>query len=105
MAGGNRATCGVVALLDDRAAAPGWALAQIAFAGAVLFSLVRFSEDVDFGELSAWLLVAYFASMLASGSYGALTAWREGRFAPVEGAGGIPVEPRRSLDRRSVWRT
>ena len=91
---GTGATCGVVALLDDRAAAPGWALAQIAFAGAVLFSLVRFSEDVDFGELSAWLLVAYFASMLASGSYGALTAWREGRFAPVEGAGGIPVEPR-----------
>lgn len=91
---GTGVTCGVVALLDDRAAMPGWALAQIAFGAAVLFSLARFSGDVDFGELSAWLLIAYFTSMLASGSYATWIAWREDRFAPVEGVGGIPVEPR-----------
>jgi hypothetical protein len=91
---GTGVTCAVVALLDERDAAPGWALAQIAFGVAVLFSLVRFSDDVDFGELSAWLLIAYFASMLASGCYAAWIAWREGRFAPVEGVGGVPVEPR-----------
>lgn len=93
---GTGVTCGVVALLDDRAAMPGWALAQIVFGAAVLLSLVRFGGDVDFGDLSAWLLIAYFVSMLATGGYGAWIAWREGRFAPVEGVGGIPVEPRLS---------
>ena len=91
---GTGVTCAVVALLDDRAAMPGWALAQITFAGALLFSLARFSGDVAFDEISAWLLILYFLSMLASGSYGALLALKEGRFAPVEGVGGIPVEPR-----------
>ncbi len=93
---GTGATCGVVALIDDRDAMPGWALAQIAFAGAVLLSLLRFSGDVSFGELGAWLLVLYFASMLASGGFAAWTAWREGLFAPIEGTGGIPVEARGS---------
>jgi hypothetical protein len=91
---GTGVTCTVVALLDDRDVMPGWALAQIAFAGAVLLSLLRFSGDVDFGELSAWLVVVYFVSMLVSGGYAAWIAWREGFFAPIEGAGGIPVEPR-----------
>ena len=93
---GTGATCGVVALIDDRDAMPGWALAQIAFAGAVLLSLLRFSGDVSFGELGAWLLVLYFVSMLASGGFAAWTAWREGLFAPIEGTGGIPVEARGS---------
>jgi hypothetical protein len=91
---GTGATCAVVALLDDRAAAPGWALAQIAFGVALLFSLVRFSGDVDFGEPGAWLVIAYFSAMIATGSYAAWSALREGRFAPLEGVGGIPVEPR-----------
>ena len=93
---GTGATCGVVALIDDRDAMPGWALAQIAFAGAVLLSLLRFSGDVSFGELGAWLLVLYFVSMLASGGFAAWTAWRAGLFAPIEGTGGIPVEARGS---------
>ena len=91
---GTGVTCAVIALLDDRGASPGWALAQMAFGAALLFSLVRFGDDVAFEELSAWLIVAFFASMLASGAYGAWLAWREGRFAPIEGVGGIPVEPR-----------
>jgi hypothetical protein len=91
---GTGVTCGVVALLDDRAAIPGWALAQVTFAGALLFSLARFGGDVAFDEISAWLLILYFLSMLASGSYGAWLALSEGRFAPVEGVGGIPVESR-----------
>lgn len=80
---GTGATCGVVSLLDDRDAMPGWALAQIAFGGAVLLSLLRFSEDVDFGELSAW---------------------REGLYAPIEAAGGIPVELRGSSITRETLR-
>ena len=91
---GTGVTCGVVAALDDRAATPGWALAQMAFGGALLFELIRFGDDVDFGELSAWLIVAFFVSMLASGAAAALSAWREGRYAPTPGVGGIPVEPR-----------
>jgi hypothetical protein len=95
---GTGVTCAVVALLDDRAAMPGWALAQITFAGALLFSLVRFSGDVAFDEVSAWLLIVYFLSMLASGSYGSWLALSEGRFTPVEGVGGIPVEPRLAVE-------
>ena len=91
---GTGVTCAVVALLDDRAATPGWALAQMTFGAAVLFSLARFSDDVAFDELSAWLLIAFFTSMLASGGHATWIAWREQRFAPVEGVGGIPVEPR-----------
>jgi hypothetical protein len=91
---GTGVTCAVVAALDDRAAAPGWALAQMAFGGALLFGLLRFGGDVDFGEVSAWLIVAFFVSMIASGAAAAATAWREGRFAPTPGVGGIPVEPR-----------
>jgi len=91
---GTGVTCGVVALLDDRSAMPGWALAQMVLGAAVLFALVRFSDDVAFADVSAYLLIAYFAGTLASGSYAASVAWREGRFAPIEGVGGIPVEPR-----------
>lgn len=101
---GTGATCGVISLLDDRDAMPGWALAQIAFAGAVLLSLLRFSEDVDFGELSAWLLVLFFASMLVSGGFAAWSAWREGLYAPIEAAGGIPVELRGSSITREPLR-
>ena len=68
------------------------------FGAAVLFSLLRFSDDVAFDELSAWLVIAFFASMHASGAYAAWLAWREGRFAPVQGVGGIPVEPRPALE-------
>ncbi|MEN3281681.1 MAG: hypothetical protein V7607_2821 [Solirubrobacteraceae bacterium] len=94
---GTGTTCAVVALLDDRGAAPGWALAQMAFGGAVLFSLVRFSGDVTFGELSVWLVIAFFVSMLASGAYTTWIAWQEDGFAPIRGVGGIPVEPRTPL--------
>jgi hypothetical protein len=66
----------------------------VTFGAAVLFSLARFGGDVAFDELSVWLVIAFFASMLASGAYATWIAWREGRFAPVEGVGGIPVEPR-----------
>jgi hypothetical protein len=94
---GTGTTCAVVALLDDRGATPGWALAQMAFGGAVIFSIVRFNGDVAFGEVSVWLVIAFFVSMLASGAYAAWSAWQEGRFAPIRGAGGIPVEPRSAL--------
>ncbi len=91
---GTGVTCVVVALLDDRAALPGWALAQLTLGAAVLFSMVRFSGDVDYGDAAAWLIVAYFASTLASGAYGTLLCLREHRFAPTRGVGGIPVETR-----------
>jgi hypothetical protein len=91
---GTGLTCVVVALLDDRANVPGWALAQIAFGGGVLFGMARFNDDVDFDGIGAWLIVAYFASTLASGCYGAAMSWREGRFAPTRHVGGIPVETR-----------
>jgi hypothetical protein len=94
---GTGVTCAVVALLDDRAAAPGWALAQIVFALSVLLSLIRFADEVDFGELGAWLLIAFFASMLVTGTAGGVSALREGRFAPVEGVGGLPVELRQTV--------
>jgi hypothetical protein len=91
---GTGLTCGVVALLDDRAALPGWALAQMTLGAAVLFGLARFEGHVDFGDAVAYGIVAYFASTLLSGAYGAALCWREGRFAPTERAGGIPVETR-----------
>jgi hypothetical protein len=91
---GTGVTCAVVALLDDRANVPGWALAQMTLGGGVLFGLVRFSGDVDFDGAAGWLIVAYFASTLASGCYGAAVCWREGRFGPTQGTGGIPVETR-----------
>ena len=86
---GTAMTCGFVAAVDDRAAMPGWALAG------VLFSLVRFSGDVDF-DATAYLVIAYFVATLATGIYGSLVAMREGRFAPTRGYGGIPVEIRSS---------
>jgi hypothetical protein len=91
---GTGLTCAVVALLDDRAALPGWALAQLTLGAAVLFGLARFEGHVEFDDPVAYAIVAYFASTLLSGAYGALLCWREGRFAPTEGAGGIPVETR-----------
>jgi hypothetical protein len=60
----------------------------------VLFGMARFSDDVDFDGVGAWLIAAYFASTLASGCYGALLCWREDRFTPTRGVGGIPVETR-----------
>lgn len=95
---GTGVTCAVVALLDDRAALPGWALAQMTLGAAVLFGLARFGGDVDFDDASAYLIVIYFASTLASGAYGALLSWREGRFAPTRGVGGIPVETRMPVE-------
>ena len=91
---GTGLTCAVVAVLDDRAALPGWALAQITLGAGVLFGLARFEGHVDFDDATAYLIVAYFASTLLSGAYGAALSWRDGRFAPTEGAGGIPVETR-----------
>jgi hypothetical protein len=90
---GTGVTCGVVALLDDRAVVPGWALAQITLGAGVLFGMARFGGDVDFGA-GAYLIAAYFASTLASGCYGALLSLRERRFEPTRGVGGIPVETR-----------
>jgi hypothetical protein len=91
---GTGVTCAVVALLDDRANIAGWALAQMTLGAGVLFGMVRFSDDVDFDGIGAWLIVVYFAGTLASGAYGAALAWREGRFAPTRHVGGIPVETR-----------
>jgi len=91
---GTGVTCGMVALLDDRAAMPGWALAQMTLGAAILFGLARFESHVDFDETSAYLLVLYFVATFATGAWAAWIAWREGRFAPTQGAGGIPVEPR-----------
>ena len=90
---GTGVTCGVVALLDDRAVVPGWALAQITLGAGVLFGMARFGGDVDFG-VGAYLIAAYFASTIASGCYGALMSLRERRFEPTRGVGGIPVETR-----------
>ena len=64
----------MVALLDDRANIAGWALAQMTLGAGVLFGMARFSDDVDFDGVGAWLIVAYFASTLASGCYGACCA-------------------------------
>jgi hypothetical protein len=97
---GTGVTCLVVAVLDDRANVPGWALAQIAFGGGVLFGMVRFNGDIDFDGAAAYLIAAYFASTLVSGCYGALMSWREGRFAPTRGVGGIPVETRFPVETR-----
>lgn len=91
---GTGVTCAVVALLDDRANIAGWALAQMTLGAGVLFGMARFSDDVDFDGIGAWLIAAYFASTLGSGGYGALLCWREDRFAPTRGVGGIPVETR-----------
>jgi hypothetical protein len=89
---GTGVTCGVVALLDDVACLPGWAVAQIVFGGALLvLGLARFGDDVA-AELSLWLIVAFFLSMLATGLAGSVLAWRGGWFAPIAGVGGFPVE-------------
>ncbi|HYP48215.1 MAG TPA: hypothetical protein VEQ61_06215 [Thermoleophilaceae bacterium] len=91
---GTAITAGFVAVLDDRAAMPGWALAQVVLGAGVLFGVARFAGDVDFSEASAWALIAYMASTAASGGYGAWIAWREERFAPSRTPGGVPVELR-----------
>jgi hypothetical protein len=90
---GTGVTCGVVSLVDDLAALPGWAVAQVVFGGALLlFGLSRFGGDVAADEVSLWLILAFFASMIATGAAGSLLAWRGGWFAPVQGVGGVPVE-------------
>ena len=66
------------------------------FGGALLLlGLVRFGGDVA-NELSLWLIVVFFASMIASGLAGCALAGRGGWFAPIEGVGGLPVEIVRS---------
>jgi hypothetical protein len=85
---------GVIAALDDRSALPGWALAQTVLGGTVLLGLARYAGDLDLASPSAYLLVTYMLATLASGSYGAVLAQREGRFTPTTGLGGIPVELR-----------
>jgi hypothetical protein len=93
---GTGVTCAVVALLDDVACLPGWSVAQVVFGGALLLlGLVRFGGDVA-NELSLWLIVVFFASMIASGLAGCALAWRGGWFAPIESVGGLPVEIVRS---------
>jgi hypothetical protein len=91
---GIGATAGFVALVDDRAAMPGNALAQLVLAGGVLFGLARFAGDVDFASAGAFVLLAYLLSTLVTGAYATRLALREGRFAPTQGARGIPVELR-----------
>jgi hypothetical protein len=93
---GTGLTAGVVALVDDRAAMAGNALAQIVFGAGVLFALGRFAGQVDLAAPSAPLLLAYLAATLATGSYAAWLALREGRYAPTGVRGGIPVELRPS---------
>jgi hypothetical protein len=91
---GTGITCGLIAALDDRSALPGWALAQMVLGGTVLLGLARYANDLDLAGPSAYLLVTYMLATLASGSYGAVLAQREGRFTPTTGLGGIPVELR-----------
>jgi hypothetical protein len=91
---GIGATAGFVALVDDRAAMPGNALAQLVLAGGVLFGLARFAGDVDFASGEAFVLLAYLLSTLITGAYATRLALREGRFTPTQGARGIPVELR-----------
>ena len=91
---GTGITSGLIAALDDRSALPGWALAQMVLGGTVLFGLARYAGDIDFTNPSASILTAYMLATLTSGAYGTLLAWREGRFAPTSGLGGIPVEVR-----------
>ena len=91
---GTGVTCAVVALLDDVACLPGWSVAQVVFGGALLLlGLVRFGGDVA-NELSLWLIVVFFASMIASGLAG--IACRRGAAGVVRadrgGRQGVPVE-------------
>ena len=92
---GTGVTCAVVALLDDVACLPGWSVAQVVFGGALLLlGLVRFGGDVA-NELSLWLIVVFFASMIASGLAGiACSAWR-GRVVRAD-RGGRRGSPSRS---------
>jgi hypothetical protein len=91
---GTGLTAGVVALVDDRDAMPGNALAQIVFGGGVLFALARFAGDVDSSHAGAYALILYASTTLVAGAATASIAWREGRYAPTGVRGGIPVELR-----------
>ena len=84
----------MVALLDDRANVPGWALAQMTLGAGVLFGLVRFSGDRRLRRPAAWLIVAYFASTLALGLLRGGAVLARGPLRADPGTGGIPVETR-----------
>lgn len=87
-------TAGFVTVVNDRAALPGWALAQVVLGGGVLLNLARFLGDVDADSPSTWILSAGFLATLLIGAWSAWHSWREGRYAPTEGLGGLPVEVR-----------
>jgi len=91
---GTGVTAAFVAAVDDRAALPGWALAQVVLGAGVLASLVRPAGDVDLLAAGGLPVVAYFAWTLASGTAGTWFCWKDGRFDRTPALGGIPVEVR-----------
>jgi hypothetical protein len=87
-------TAGVVAAIDDRADMPGNSISQLVLGVATLIALLRFGGDAELTSGEGVAFVAVGLAILGSGTYGALAALREGRFAPTLQPGGIPVELR-----------
>lgn len=81
-----------VAVRDDRADLPVLALYYLLPGVMLLLGVSRFPGDLDFADLSAWLLLGIAGALFALGAWTARLALREGRFASPRPRGGLPVE-------------
>ena len=87
---GTGVTCGMVALLDDRAAMPGWALAQMTLGAAILFGLARFESHVDFDETSRLPARPVLRRDVRHGGVGGVDRLARGPLRPDPGCGRHP---------------
>jgi len=77
---------------DDRTDIPGALLSYVVLSGCLLVALLRYTRELDAGDLSVWLYAAFWLSTLAIGATGTRLAWLDGAYRVKRPTGGVPVE-------------
>ena len=81
---GIGATAAYAAWHNDAEDVPRAAPAYLALGGLTLLTVLRYPNDVDFGDPTAWIYLLVALSALVVGVYGTPIAWREGHLvAPL----------------------
>ena len=83
---GIGATAAYAAWHNDAEDVPRAAPAYLALGGLTLLTVLRYPNDVDFGDPTAWIYLLVAITALVVGFYGTPIAWREGHLrAPMSG--------------------
>jgi hypothetical protein len=78
---GIGATAAYAAWHNDAEDVPRAAPAYLALGGLALLTILRYPNDVDFGDPTAWIYLLVALTALVVGVYGTPIAWREGHLA------------------------